>query len=523
MPTKGARARLFVRTLDRLDQLRASRISEEVIREPFFSPDGEWIGFREGLTLKRISLQGGPAETIATLPAGTAGAHGIVWSADGTILVGAGQTGLVRVHAGSGEVETLITKERGILYPQALPDGKTLIYTESAGATSDGGEIALFDLASRTSRTLRPGSAARYLPSGHLVFVAGGTLWGMRFDIERLELRGTAVPLVTGVRVNPDVAVAQFALTDAGALAYLPVASSRRTLVWVDRQGKETPVGVPPRAYGFPRVSPDGTRIAVTIKDSDQDVHLWDVSRKVLRQLTFDPAANSTLSWLGNDRLAYSSQVAGWGQVFERRADGLGPARQVTSGLPSFPFAATPDGTILFVREYPPDSRWDIGVVPMQNPASRQTVERTTASENNPVLSPDGRWLTYQSNKTGRFEIYVRPFPLSGQGDIAITAEGGTRPVWARDGSELYYWTAGRSTVAIKSTRVTAGEPSSWGAPETVVEGPFVTSAFDTDYDVWDGRFLLMKDHADDGVLPAQEVVVVQNWIQELRRLVPGK
>ena len=114
---------------------------------------------------------------------------------------------------------------------------------------------------------------------------------------------------------------------------------------------------------------------------------------------------------------------------FERRADGLGPARQVTSGLPSFPFAATPDGTILFVREFPPDSRWDIGVVPMQNPASRQTVERTTASENNPVLSPDGRWLTYQSSKTGRFEIYVRPFPLSGQGDIAVTAEGGTRPV----------------------------------------------------------------------------------------------
>jgi hypothetical protein len=206
--------------------------------------------------------------------------------------------------------------------------------------------------------------------------------------------------------------------------------------------------------------------------------------------------------------------------VFEQRADGLGTARQVKSGIPSFPHAANRDGTVVIVREYPPDGGWDIGLVPLQNPANRSTVEHTKAVESNPALSPDGRWLAYQSNKTGRYEIYVRPFPISGQGEIAITAEGATRPVWARDGSELYYWTTRKSSVVLKAIRITSGPPSSWGAPTVAVEGPYVTAGFDTDYDVWGGRFLLMKDSAEGAARAARQMVVVQNWQEEVRRLV---
>ena len=172
---------------------------------------------------------------------------------------------------------------------------------------------------------------------------------------------------------------------------------------------------------------------------------------------------------------------------------------------------------------YPPDGSWDIGVVPLQSPQTRQTVERTKASENNPALSPDGRWLAYQSNKTGRYEVYVRPLPLSGTGEIAVTAEGGTRPVWARDGSELYYWTASRTSVAIKAIRITSGPPSSCGAPSVIVEGAYASTSFDTEYDEWEGRLLLMKDSTAEGVRPGREIIVVQNWLEELRRLLPVK
>jgi serine/threonine-protein kinase len=381
----------------------------------------------------------------------------------------------------------------------------------------------LLDLASRNSAALRPGHAARYLATGHLVFVAGGTLSAIGFDADRLQLRGAPVPLVTGVRINPEMAAVQFALAESGTLAYLPAVSAQRMLVWIDRKGgKETAVGAPPRAYSVPRISPDGTRIAFAIRDNDEDVHLWDVSRRVLRQLTFDPGANTIVSWVDNERVAYSGTVDGWGQVFEQRADGMGTPRQVTTGLPSFPFGATRDGTLI-VGEYPPDGGWDIGLVPIQNPGARTTMERTKAYENNPALSPDGRWLAYQSNKTGRSEIYVRPFPVSGQGEIAITAEGGTRPVWAGDGSELYYWTVDQRLIVIKAIRITPGPPSGWGAPTVVLEGAFASAGSNTDYDVRDGRFLLMKDSADGESRAAREIVVIQNWHEAVRRLAPAK
>ena len=510
---------IFIRSLD---QVVASPIGDRG-REPFFSPDSRWIGFRDGLTLKRKSLQGGPAETIGRLPAGTATVHGIHWSPDGAILLGAGSAGLIRLRIASGATETLVrpAPDRRIVYPQTLPGGKTVIYTET-GDSVDSGRIVVLDLATGVSTPLRAGLAARYLRTGHLVFVAGSTLSAVGFDADGLQLRGPVVPLVTTVRVNPQGPAAQVALSDSGTLAYLPAIDAQRTLVWIDRKGREIAVGAPPRAYSSPRVSPDGTRIALTIREGGQDVHLWDLSRRVLRQLTFDPGANTVVTWLDNERVAYSGTVDGWGQAFEQRADGLGTQRQVTTGIPSFPFAAHRDSNLLIVREFPPDGGWDIGLVPLQNPEGRKTVERTKAVENNPALSPDGRWLAYQSDKTGRYEVYVRPFPVSGQGEIAITADGATRPVWARDGGELYYWTGASRSVALKAIKVTSGPPLEWGTPIVAVEGPFVTASPDTDYDVWDGRFLLMKHHAD-GASRAREIVVVQNWTEELKRLVAPK
>ena len=366
------------------------------------------------MLLKRVSVRGGPAETIAELPSGPL--QGISWGSDGTILVGAGTNGLLRVSTRDGRVEALTppAKDRVIWYPQALPGGRTVLYTESTGA-ADQSELLLMDLATRSTKRLRSGTAGRYLPTGHLVFVAGGTLWAIAFDVDRLETRGSTVPVIKGIRVDSESGAVQVALTDAGGLAYLPATSSfQRTLVWVDPQGKETSVGLPPAAYANPRVSPDGTRIVVTTKDGGQDVYVWDVSRGMLRQLTFDPAANSTVTWLNNERLAFSGEVERWAQTFLQTADGLGAARQLTTGLPTFPFAASPDGRLLLVREFPPDGGWDIGVVPVENPDTRRTVERTKWFEHNPVLSPDGRWLAYRVEQDGARRDFRAFVPIVG-------------------------------------------------------------------------------------------------------------
>ena len=206
---------------------------------------------------------------------------------------------------------------------------------------------------------------------------------------------------------------------------YLPAVSARRTLAWIDRKGNETAVGVAAWAYSVPRVSPDGTRIAVAIQDNNEDV-------SPLGRLTPGAQATHVRSgrqycgvWVDNERVAYSGTVDGWGQAFEQRADGLGTPRQVTTGIPSFPFAATRDGTVLIVGEYPPDGGWDIGLVPMQNPNGAAPWNGRRPPRTILRCHPTAAWLAYQSNKTGRNEIYVRPFPVSGQGEIAITAEGG--------------------------------------------------------------------------------------------------
>ena len=381
----------------------------------------------------------------------------------------------------------------------------------------------LLDLASRNSAPLRPGLAARYLATGHLVFVAGGTLSAIGFDADRLQLRGTPVPLVTGVRINPEMAAAQFALA---RLRHVRVSAGRQcaTHAGLDRSqgGKETAVGVPPRAYSVPRISPDGTRIAVAIRDNDEDVHLWDVSRRVLRQLTFDPGANTIVSWVDNERVAYSGTVDGWGQVFEQRADGMGTPRQVTTGLPSFPFAATRDGTP-HRRGVP--ARWWLGHRSGSDPepwrahdhgTDESLREQSCALARRPVAG-----LPVEQDRPQR--NLRAAIPRSGQGEIAITAEGGTRPVWAGDGSELYYWTVDQRLVVIKAIRITPGPPSGWGAPTVVLEGAFASAGSNTDYDVRDGRFLLMKDSAEGESRAAREIVVIQNWHEAVRRLAPAK
>jgi serine/threonine-protein kinase len=291
--------RLFRRALDEFD---AVPIGDPDAQEaPFFSPDGQWIGFAVGTTLKKVPTLGGPSQTIAELPSVARGAH---WAADDTIALGVRGLGVMRVPAAGGVPTLVVPPKDGALYwyPQVLQGGRAILYTATDNAP-DAGNLQVAMLATGERRTLLPGSAGHVLPTGHLVFVRGGSLWAVRFDEDRLEVLGTPVPVVEGTRVETGGAV-QYAIADNGTLVYLPGGNTARTsrLSWIDRMGREDPLVAPPRAYAYPRISPDGTRVAVDIRDQDDDIWVWELARRTLTRLTFDPTTDTYPTWSNDGR-----------------------------------------------------------------------------------------------------------------------------------------------------------------------------------------------------------------------------
>jgi eukaryotic-like serine/threonine-protein kinase len=510
-----------------LDQVNPEPIGDPGAAEPFFSPDGAWVGFHVGRTLKRVHVRGGPAQTIVELP-GVA-VRGASWNPDGTIILG-GLQGLWRVNEKGGEVATLATAAdptaafpTRLSHPQLLPGGRVVLLTESRAGSET---LLILDLKTGTSKRLLEGFAGRYLPTGHLVFVRGDVLWATAFDLDRLDVQGSPVPIVEGIRSDGPAPgpAAQMAFATTGALAYVPgTVSQQRSLVWVDRQGREQPLGAEPRAYANPRVSPDGTRIAVTMRDAGRDVWIWDVGRHTLKQLTSDPAPNYLAAWFPDSkRLAFSAEIGDVSQIHLQAADGSGIARALTQGpRHAFPNAISRDGSSLVLMDVlrqPFES--DIGVLQLENHA-RPILRKTPEIERNAAISPDGRWLAYESDRAGRVEIYVRPFPNIEDAEYIITTDGGTAPVWAHSGRELFYWKQSGAMASIMAVPITPGQAFESKAAHPIARGWYARPIFDRQYDVApDGRFVVMKPV---GRPPRDEIVIVLNWFEELKRLVPTR
>jgi serine/threonine-protein kinase len=287
----------------------------------------------------------------------------------------------------------------------------------------------------------------------------------------------------------------------------------------------ETALDAPPQAYSNPRVSPDGTRVLVTMRDGGQDVFIWDIARKALRQLTSDEFANNVATWVANDRVAYSSQIAGV-QIFLKSTGGANDERQLTDirgGL--YPFSSSPDGALLAATQYPfGGGRPVLAVVPIAAPDQRRVIGPTPGvSGNNPIISPDGRWLAYTSNQTGRPEVYVRSMSDLDAGEFQITHDNARWPAWAKDATELYYVTTSGNDVSINAVPVTKGPPDGWGQSRRIIAGRYsVVGGGDRPYDVYGDRFLVMKEHVPAGPAPRHEIVVVLNFLDELRRRVPA-
>ncbi|HVH29547.1 MAG TPA: protein kinase [Vicinamibacterales bacterium] len=523
---------IFVRALDALAPVA---VFTGTPRGLFVFPDGQWIGFVDGLSvLKKVAVAGGPAVTLATID--TAGSSGATWGPDDTIIVAtnAVDTGLQRVSAAGGPLTVLTRPDRAQgeadhFWPEMLPGGRGVLFTiTSLTGGLDAAQVAVLDLQTGARRILvRGGSHAHYVSSGHLVYASAGTLRAVPFDLARLETRGTPVTLVPDVVTTIKGGVNAVVAGD-GTLAYVlgTVEGTPRTLVWVDRQGLETPIPTPPRPYLLPALSPDGTRVAVFANDQERDLWLWDLGRATLTRLTSAPGVDVVQVWTPDSRrLIFTSERAGVRNLFWQAADGAGVVEQLTeSPHTQYPTGVSPDRRRLIFTDDSPTTGNDVMAIELDATRRVTPLVQSPFTERNGIISADGRWLAYEANDSGRFEIYVRPFPEVNSGRWQVSTTGGTRPIWARSGQELVYVSP---TGALMSVGVARGP--SWAAttPTLVVKEGYFTNLnwWGRSYDISpDGqRFLMIKEGGAEGTAAPASIIVVQHWVDELKRLVPTK
>ncbi len=527
-----ANNQLYLRALDELEAEPLTGTEGSRARTPFFSPDGQWVAFYSGQddALKKVALSGGAAVTLAE----TTAPWGASWGADDTIVFGQSAQGILQVAGAGGTPDVLVAVESPARasQPQMLPGGETVLYTLAGGQRNwDEAQIIAEHLATgERTVVVEAGSDGRYLPTGHLVYTTGGTLLAVPFDVDRLEVTGGPVPVVDGVSRSLVTGAANADIARTGALVYLPgdATGEVRTLVWVDRNGAEETLDTPPRTYTYPRLSPDGTRVALHTLDDEGDIWVWDLRRGALTRLTVGGSPDSPPVWTpDSQRVVFNSVRDGNGNLYWRAADGTGTVERLTDSPNShYPTSISPGGDRLVFTQVVPGGHADLYVLSLDETRRTEPLLVTEFDEDNGEISPDGRWLAYEADASGRFEIYVQPFPDVDAGRWQISTTGGTRPLWGPDGRELFYLTEAR----VMGVTVETAAGFSAGTPTLVVEEPYYGPQFATPgrtYDVSpDGqRFLMLKEGAladtDDPFAGLVQIHVVLNWFTELERLVP--
>jgi serine/threonine-protein kinase len=521
--------RLYLRDMSRLEAVPMP--GTEGGSGPFFSPDGEWVGFFAEGKLKKVSVQGGPPLTLCDAP----DSRGACWGGDDEIILEPQFTGgLFRVPAAGGDPEPLTVpdttqNERTHRWPEILPGGGAVLFTigtEESPDNYDDARIAVLSLASGERKALPlTGSYTRYSPTGHLVYMRAGALLAVPFDLARLEVTGAPVPIFDHVQTDPTTGAANFAFSSIGSLAYLPGAyrNPERSLVWVDRSGAVEPITDVRRPYEAPCLSPDGQSIAVSIRlgptGSSEDVWIYGIARKTLTRFTFNSGSLPTWSPDGT-RLAYASSQDGPPNLFWKLADGsAGEERLNPAPLLEGPTSWSPDGRTLSFMRLDSTGTPDIWVLPLDGERVPKPLVRTEFDEWGGFISPDGRWIAYVSVETGRPEVYVRGFPEP-RGKWQISSDGGEFALWSRDGRELFYLSGDKMMAVTIST-----SPSFRAAASTLLfEKHFYRAQLALRaYDVApDGqRFLMVQE--DETVSVATQINVVLEWFDELKRRVPPK
>ncbi|MGB5660455.1 MAG: protein kinase, partial [Thermoanaerobaculia bacterium] len=505
--------------LRRLDSSEIEAIPDtEGVDNPFFSPDGESLGFTRDKEMLTMSLETGRATTIARATWG-----GGSWGPDDTIVYTPTYTdGLHRLPAAGGDPEELTTPdleagELGHFWPQHLPGGDVVLFTAFSVPLTRS-SIDVYDLESGTAKTLvEDGVWGRYSPTGHLLFIRDHTLMAVRLDLQKVEIEGAPVPILTDI--IPDIGQGDTPVTFSanGTLAYVSgtVMDPLRQLVWVDQTGNEMPFGEA-RRYATPRIAPDGARIALTIRDKSWDLWSLELDRGTLSRLSFEPATQFGALWMPDgDRLVYSQDDPPY-NLYRRTTDGNSqPELLVESPLDNEVRSISPDGKFLFYSVSGSESGYDLWLLPLEGDRQAEPWLATPFNEDFGAFSPDGNWVAYQSDETGKEQVYVNRFPEGGR-KLQVSIDGGSRPLWSRDGQELYFWNGPR----VMAVEVTAGDRMTASQPRELFRGSYMTTRNRQDYDVAaDGRFLMIKTPDEDR---PREINVVLNWFQELESLVPN-
>jgi serine/threonine-protein kinase len=513
----GGGTQLYLRPLD---QFEAKPIAgTEGAINPFFSPDGQWVGFYANGRLQKAAMAGGTPLAICTTPSLVVGAS---WGTDDNIIFAVrGRSGLFQVSVGGDTSEVLTTPDKGKgelshRWPQILPDGKGVLFTVWTG---EGLRIAVLSLATGESRILsRLGEATgpRYVPTGHLVYAQGASLLAVPFDLARLEPRGSPVSILDGVTRR--FTAAYLTVSHTGSLVYVPGGGAESTPVWVDREGQATPLSMGRGTYTHPRISPDGRRVAVDRRSGgSQDIWIYDIARGTFTRLTVKGNSQHPVWTPDGKRVTFNTYGSDPG-LYWKQADGKGVAELLwTSENVLTPVSWSPGGRLAF--EAQPSSRTDIWVLKLAGERTTTPFLTTPFNETSPMFSPDGHWLAYVSDESGRQEVYVQPYPGPGE-KWPISIDGGTEPVWSADGRELFY----RNGEQVLTVAVEAEPTFTAGKPRLLFEGPYLAElppAAHPRYHVSpDGqRFLMIRL---DPERASNQIHVVLNWFEELKSRVPG-
>jgi serine/threonine-protein kinase len=532
-----AKGQLYLRAMSGVDSKVIDGTNQDA-GNPFFSPDGKWIGFYSvsERKLKKIAITGGAAVSIAE----TEFPYGAYWTEDDQILFADAQKGLYRISANGGTPEMLIAAKSGetLHGPQLLPDRDHILFTvaSTAGASLvsrslmwDKAKVVVQSLKTGERKTIIDGGAdGRYVPTGHIAYGLGSTLFAIPFNIKTLEKTGGPVPVTEGVlRAIGASGAAHFAFASDGTMVYFEGANGATTgtikLALVSRDGKETPLPIPAGVYAEPRFSPDEKQVAVLALDESDNLTLsiYDLTQtSALRRLTFQ-ATDHPVWTRDGERLIFQSG----GSLFWQRVDGKSAAEELLKpkqGLDD-PNSISPDGkTLLF---HASDNGGDIWSLSLDGEHKAKSLISAPANQQGAYFSPDGQWVVYSSGGSNQNEIFVQPFPPTGT-KYQVTTTGGVSPIWSPDGKQIFYLSNGGPARQLFSVDVHI-RPSFGTSPpvKLPINNIVARNALVRPYDIAsDGKqfVILERESSADAILQPQMRIVL-NWFRELQERVPAK
>jgi len=527
--------RIWIRDLDEVMPRQVQGIApEERPTYPVFSPDGQSLLYfaDRDLQLRKISAIGGTPITLTESLGDDP--QGLSWNDGGIILFGGADGSIYHVSANGGPVDVLIAAESGeeLNAASLLPGGEWVLFsrTTARGAGRwDAAEIMVQSLGSGERRSLwQSGSEPRYVHPGYLVYALDDDLFAVSFDPHTLSVSGGQVPVIAGVQrgTDPtnDSGTANYAVSENGTLVYVEDLQipEGNALVWANGSGQDEALPLPQDTIKLDAVvSPDGSRIAMTIFEpgsASEDIWVWSAISGTLTRLTFDQASNTPRWTPDGSRIAYQVGSAG---LYIRNVDGTGVAELLLENVrSSYPMSWTLDGGLVFTEQS--DRSRNTNTMLLQSDGQVIPLLASEFAEGRTVLSPDGRWLAYQSNESGSYQIYVRPFPELDTGKWQVSVAGGLAPKWSRDGATLYFISS-RFRGQLLAATIDASQSFTHSTPLVLMDlqGYVVPNRAQT-YDVGaDGRMLLIKGFAQGALAELRRIIVVQNWFEELTRLAP--